>query len=89
MKKSDKLFFLLSYRQFSILSILTYKKYIQLRDEINQFIQEHKSIMISSLNLNNQTICSYAPIIKIKNDFYIYISEISEHLKELNTIIKT
>ncbi|EAI4305035.1 hypothetical protein A0U21_06295 [Campylobacter lari] len=54
---------------------------MQLHDEINQFIQECKSIMISSLNLNNQAICSYAPIIKIKNDFYIYISEIAEHFE--------
>ncbi|EAL5903506.1 hypothetical protein DSE64_08310 [Campylobacter lari] len=54
---------------------------MQLHDEINQFMQECKSIMISSLNLNNQTICSYTPIIKNKNDFYIYISEIAEHFE--------
>ncbi|WP_257404713.1 pyridoxamine 5'-phosphate oxidase family protein [Campylobacter lari] len=38
-----------------------------------------KALWISSLNLNNQTICSYTPI--IKNDFYIYISEIAEHFE--------
>lgn len=35
---------------------------MQLHDEINQFMQEHKSIMISSLNLNNQTVTHMYPL---------------------------
>ncbi|AJC85970.1 heme oxygenase, HugZ family [Campylobacter sp. RM16704] len=54
---------------------------MQLHNEINDFIQSCKSIILSTINLKKQVICSYAPIIKIKDSFYIYISEIAEHFE--------
>ncbi|EGK8091309.1 hypothetical protein IO396_001323 [Campylobacter lari] len=39
-------------------------------------MQKHYDIFFK---FKNQTICSYTPI--IKNDFYIYISEIAEHFE--------
>ncbi|AJC84324.1 heme oxygenase, HugZ family [Campylobacter peloridis] len=50
-----------------------------LHEEITCFIKQCKSILIASLNLNKECICSYAPIIKVENEFFIYISEIAQH----------
>lgn len=50
-----------------------------IKEEITNFIKYCKSIHIASINLKNESVCSYAPIIHINDEFFIYISEIAEH----------
>ncbi|EAK0956815.1 hypothetical protein A0Z76_02380 [Campylobacter lari] len=54
-----------------------------LKKEINDFINEFNSVCIASLSKDNEVMCSYAPLIKSKYGFFIYISEISEHFSNI------
>lgn len=51
--------------------------------EVLDFMKNFKTICISSLDLNKQVLCSYAPIIQSKNGNYIYISELAEHFNAI------
>ncbi|WP_162165819.1 HugZ family heme oxygenase [Campylobacter fetus] len=46
------------------------------------FIDGFNSVLISSLN-GDHCVCSYAPVVRDDNDFYILISEVSEHFKSI------
>ncbi|ELY2068807.1 HugZ family heme oxygenase [Campylobacter fetus] len=46
------------------------------------FIDSFNSVLISSLN-GDHCVCSYAPVVRDNNDFYILISEVSEHFKSI------
>jgi len=55
-----------------------------LQDFLNQF----KSVVISSLDEENNPYSSYAPFIKNNGKYYIYISDIARHAKNLRTHLK-
>ncbi|PAF52288.1 HugZ family heme oxygenase [Helicobacter sp. 13S00477-4] len=58
------------------------------KKEIEDFINEFGSVIISSIHPSNQAICSYAPLLKCGGKFYIYISEVSEHYESLRAYPK-
>ncbi|TLD80862.1 HugZ family heme oxygenase [Helicobacter sp. MIT 05-5293] len=51
--------------------------------EIADFKKEFGSILIASINAEGEAICSYAPLIQIHNQLYIYISEVAEHFSSI------
>ena len=55
----------------------------KIKNEINEFRNSFKSVVIASI-YNDQAIASYSPLIKFNDNFYIYISEISEHFKSIS-----
>lgn len=54
-----------------------------INEEIKEFINEFNSICMATLSKNNEVMCSYAPLIKSKHGFFIYISEVSEHFNNI------
>ncbi|RAX57628.1 HugZ family heme oxygenase [Helicobacter monodelphidis] len=53
--------------------------------EIQQFKAEVASIVIASIAPNGEAISSYAPIIQVNDQHYIYISEVAEHFDSIKT----
>lgn len=57
----------------------------KLDDEIDEYKRKFKSVIISSVDSNGNAISSYAPIIFDNDDMYVFISEVAEHFKALQT----
>lgn len=51
---------------------------------LNNFLNEFKSVVISSLDENNFPFTSYAPFIKNNYKYYVYISTIAKHTQNLD-----
>lgn len=51
--------------------------------EVNDFISNFKTVVISSLYPNNKPCVTYAPFIRYNNKNYIYISSIAEHYENI------
>lgn len=47
------------------------------------FIAEQKTVILGSLSPKNRAHASYAPYVKIANNYYIYVSELSNHTTNL------
>ncbi|PAF42964.1 HugZ family heme oxygenase [Helicobacter sp. 11S03491-1] len=54
------------------------------KKEMQDFMDETGSVVLSSLNPSNEVICTYAPLLRYKDKYYIYISEVSEHYASLS-----
>lgn len=54
-------------------------------EDMEKFMDSYNSICIASLSPENHVVCTYAPLLRDGKDCYIYISEISEHYKNLRT----
>lgn len=50
---------------------------------MEKLIQNQKSLVISSLNINNIPEASYAPYIIIENNAYVYLSKAANHYYNL------
>lgn len=58
----------------------------QIIKEIESFKNEFKSVIIGSMNKDKtQAIASYSPLLRANNNFYIYISEVSEHFESITS----
>jgi len=55
----------------------------QIIQECNDLIDGCKSLMMSTLNDDNQPHISYTPFVRINNDLYIFISDLASHTKHL------
>jgi len=53
------------------------------RATMNKFISNIKTAIIATIDSNNRPFSSYAPYIYDKNRFYIYISDIATHAKNI------
>lgn len=74
---------------FAVMKLCTKAKANNFNDkldlEIDNFKRSFKSVVISSIDENDNAISSYAPIIFDNNDMYIFISEVAEHFNALKT----
>lgn len=57
----------------------TSKEYDKIKSEILEFRDSFGSVMIASVDKENQAIASYAPLLKYEGRYFIYISEIAKH----------
>ena len=53
--------------------------------DIHAFIDEFNSLTLATLSKDNEVCASYAPLLRFNNDFYIYISEVSEHFNNIKS----
>jgi len=53
------------------------------RATMNKFISNIKTAIIATIDSNNRPFSSYAPYIYDNNNFYIYISDIATHAKNI------
>ncbi len=62
--------------------VLSAKKSLDIESiqrEMQEFMQGFKSVCLASLHPQGNVVCSYAPLIQAFGEYYIYISEVSEH----------
>lgn len=52
---------------------------------VDEFIQEFKSLNISTLDNQSNPFSSYAPFIKTDNKYYVYISQMAKHTQNLQS----
>ncbi len=52
-------------------------------DEFHQFIAHFKSVMLATTDAEGNPECSYAPFIRYENNFYIFVSELAIHTRNL------
>ncbi|RXJ87083.1 HugZ family protein [Arcobacter sp. CECT 8985] len=50
---------------------------------LNEFINSFKSTVLSTLDENNYPFGSYAPFIKYNNKYYVYLSDMAKHARNL------
>lgn len=54
-------------------------EYEKIKQEMLEFRDTFSSVVLASIDSNNQAIASYAPLLRYEDRFFIYISEIAEH----------
>jgi len=54
------------------------------QDDFLEFINGFKSLTLSTIDENNLPYTSFAPFIKYKHKYYIYISALAKHFQNLN-----
>lgn len=54
-------------------------QYDEIQKEMLEFRDSFGSVIIASVDQNKQAVASYAPLLKYKDRFFIYISEVAEH----------
>lgn len=57
----------------------------EVKKELEDFMNGFGSVVISSLSPDNEVICSYAPLLRYEDKYYIYISQVSEHYKSIKS----
>lgn len=50
---------------------------------LNEFIENYNSVVLSTLDDANAPFTSYAPFIRVNNNFYIFISDIAKHAQNI------
>lgn len=60
-------------------------EYDKIKSEILEFRESFGSVVIASVDTNSQAIASYAPLLKYKGRFFIYISEVAEHFNSIKS----
>jgi len=56
----------------------------QLQQEILDFVKQQQTLMLSTVNAENQPLASYTPFIQDEQgNFYIFISDMAEHSKNI------
>lgn len=58
-----------------------------IKEEITNFIKDCKSIHIASINLKNESVCSYTPIIHINDEFLFILVRLLNITKGLSIIV--
>lgn len=51
--------------------------------DLNEFLEDFKSVNISTLDEKGNPFASYAPFIKIEDKYYVYISRMAKHTSNL------
>lgn len=54
-----------------------------IKDEIQNFKSSFGSVILASVDSSGFPVASYAPLIQLKNECYIYISEVAEHFHSI------
>lgn len=54
-----------------------------IKNDIAGFINEFNSIILSTLNNENEVASTYAPLLRDGDNFYIYVSEVAEHYSNI------
>ena len=57
----------------------------QLNDEISDFLNQQKSLMLSTFNAAGFPHASYAPFVAHENELFIFISQLAAHTQHLLT----
>lgn len=57
--------------------------YDEIKQEVLSFRDSFDSVVIASIDSNNQAIASYAPLLRLQDRFFIYISEVAEHYSSI------
>ncbi|PPK63008.1 hypothetical protein B0F89_101208 [Malaciobacter marinus] len=52
---------------------------------LNEFINSFKSIILASIDENDFPFNSYAPFIKYNNRYYVYLSDMAKHARNLKS----
>lgn len=54
---------------------------------LQDYLKEFESVVLSTIDTNNLPFTSYAPFIKVDNKYYVYISSMARHSRnlEINT----
>lgn len=52
---------------------------------LNDFLKDFKSVVLSTIDENNLPFTSYAPFIKNDEKYYVYLSTMAKHTKNLDT----
>ncbi len=55
----------------------------QIQETLHSFTESFQSLMISSLTEHGEPYASYAPFVKVKDAYYIIISKIAKHYKNM------
>lgn len=66
------------------LSVKTSLDSQKVKADLEEFMQGFRSICLASLHKDNSVVCSYAPLIQDNGNYYIYISEVSEHFSSIS-----
>jgi len=51
--------------------------------DLNEFLEDFKSVNISTLDEKGNPFSSYAPFIKVEDKYYVYISQMAKHTSNL------
>ena len=51
--------------------------------DLNEFLEDFKSVNISTLDEKGNPFSSYAPFVKIEDKYYVYISQMAKHTSNL------
>lgn len=58
-------------------------EYDVIRQEMIDFRDAFKSVVLASVSQDGQAIASYAPLLRFEDRFFIYISEVAEHYSSI------
>lgn len=53
------------------------------KKELQEFMDGIDSVILSSLSPSGEVVCSYAPLLRLEDKYYIYVSEVAEHYGSL------
>lgn len=67
----------------TIIALCTSTPHKDIKEEMLEFRDSFGSIILSTLSKDNFPIASYAPLLKYKGRFFIYISEVADHYASL------
>lgn len=59
------------------------KKDDKISEEIKTFKDSFNSILLSSISADKKPHISYSPLLKYKNEYYLYISQVAKHYENL------
>jgi heme iron utilization protein len=51
---------------------------------LQEFLEDFKSVVLSTIDTNNLPFSSYAPFIKNEDKYYVYLSSMARHYKNLD-----
>lgn len=54
-------------------------------NKIKVFLEQFKSAVISTIDIDNNPFSSYAPILRLDNIFYVHISDIARHSQNIKS----
>lgn len=67
----------------TIIALCSSLPHSNVQEEMLEFRDSFGSVILSTLSKSNEPIASYAPLLKYKGRFFIYISEVAEHYSSL------
>lgn len=58
----------------------------QIANDLRDFIEQFESLQLATVSVDGLPEASYAPYLRVGRDFYIYVSELSRHTRNLHEV---